>query len=174
MQLEIMRSALGGSRVNDSSKFGWRNYFSAGTIDPNLEALVQQGLMVRDGVRTVYSVTKAGARLLGVPESRIKSLGKELPDGIVPKPKPDTSSRIKSSRNRELVSGMARGKNASVLQYMFSHYQSEQSKLFEEKDLDYAKIEDHLRRQLAVARRNCRLTSSKSSPVIVFSRIRPC
>ncbi len=168
-QLEAMRSALGWHRVTDLNKVGWRNYFSAGYSDPDLNALVEQGLMVGN---SEYSVTKAGARLLGVPEARIKSLGKELPNGIVPKPKPDTSSRLKASNKRGLISGMARSKNALVLQFMFSRYKTELDALQGGK-VNYAQIYAKLRGDLKMARLtkrrliiDCRRPSEKNQAAV--------
>lgn len=76
-QMNTMRHALGWSKTPDLNKLGWRNYFSTGMINDNLDSLSEQGLMVRQG--SCYFVTKEGARLLGIPEARITKLGKELP-----------------------------------------------------------------------------------------------
>jgi hypothetical protein len=82
-QLDVMRSALGWNRTPDLAKLGWRNYYCAGYVDGDLEALVKQGLMGSDG-RMTYWVTREGARVLGMTEGQIKKLIRVLkPSSLV-------------------------------------------------------------------------------------------
>lgn len=87
--LMSLRHCVGMSQITPRRGWGYRNHLTYKKIDKDMEEMVRAGLMVKmyyvnrdnpEEFRVVYSATRAGMELVGLPKARIKELTSELKD----------------------------------------------------------------------------------------------